>query len=378
MGASRFQRFILPALAFKAVVIGGGYATGRELAEFFLPAGPVGGLLGMAVAAVFWSVICTITFVFAHITNSLDYRSFFANLLGRAGIVFELAYYLFVLIALSVFGAAAGEIGHALLGLPLVLGTLLLAAGIATVAAFGNDAVEGLFKYVSILLYATYALFLILCVTHFSGGIGDAFRHKSPAGSDWAAGGMTYASYNIIGAAVIVPVCRHLASPRDAVLAGLLCGPFAMLPAILFFLCMLAFYPEIGAASLPSDFLLQRLDLPAFRIIFQVMIFAALLESGTGMVHAVNERIAGSWLKRRGVRMPAAARLGVALVLLLFATEIAGRFGLVMLVARGYRALAWIILAVYVLPLMTLGLWRLRGIGAVTARTGMKLHNYGA
>ena len=46
--SSRFQRFLLPGLAFKAVVIGGGYATGRELAEFFLPSGPWGGLAGDA------------------------------------------------------------------------------------------------------------------------------------------------------------------------------------------------------------------------------------------------------------------------------------------------------------------------------------------
>ena len=42
--SSWFQRYLLPGLAFKAVVIGGGYATGRELAEFFLPSGPRGGL----------------------------------------------------------------------------------------------------------------------------------------------------------------------------------------------------------------------------------------------------------------------------------------------------------------------------------------------
>ena len=49
--SSAFQRFILPGLAFKAVVIGGGYATGREIAEFFLPAGPWGGVAAMAVMA---------------------------------------------------------------------------------------------------------------------------------------------------------------------------------------------------------------------------------------------------------------------------------------------------------------------------------------
>jgi len=50
--SSRFQRFLLPGFAFKAVVIGGGYATGRELAEFFLPSGPWGGVAApMAPAA---------------------------------------------------------------------------------------------------------------------------------------------------------------------------------------------------------------------------------------------------------------------------------------------------------------------------------------
>jgi len=36
---------------------------------------------------------------------------------------------------------------------------------------------------------------------------------------------------------------------------------------------------------------------------------------------------------------------------------IADRFGLVALIANGYRALAWVLLAVYVLPLLTLGAW---------------------
>ena len=37
----------------------------------------------------------------------------------------------------------------------------------------------------------------------------------------------------------------------------------------------------------------------------------------------------------------------------------ADRFGLVALIAKGYRALAWMFLIVYVLPLMTWGVWRL-------------------
>ena len=89
---SAFQRFVLPGLAFKAVVIGGGYATGREIAEFFVPAGPWGGIAAMAVATVIWCVVCATTFVFARRLRERDYRSFFRALLGRAWPVFEIAY----------------------------------------------------------------------------------------------------------------------------------------------------------------------------------------------------------------------------------------------------------------------------------------------
>ena len=173
-------------------------------------------------------------------------------------------------------------------------------------------------------------------------------------------GGITYAAYNVIGAVIILPVARHLTSNRDAVIAGLLCGPLAMLPAILFFVCMAAFYPSIDQATLPSDVLLQALHFPLFRLVFQTMIFAALLECGTGMVHAVNERVARGWRARQGGQMPSAARLALTLCLLIVAIFVAGRFGLVTLIARGYRLLAWVFLGVYVLPMLTLGVWRVR------------------
>ena len=168
---------------------------------------------------------------------------------------------------------------------------------IAGVVAYGNTSVERLFTYVSFLLYGVYALFLVLSLTHFGGRIAAGFAQHVPL-QGWVSGGVTYASYNVVGAMVILPVLRHLTSGRDAVIAGLIAGPLAMLPALLFFCCMMAYYPQIGAETLPSDFLLQRLDLPLFRLLFQLMIFAALLESGTGAVHAINERIGNAWHRR--------------------------------------------------------------------------------
>ena len=357
--SSRFQRFLLPGFAFKAVVIGGGYATGRELAEFFLPSGPWGGVAAMLLATLIWSGICVATFLFARASGARDYLTFVRALLGPGWIVFEAAYVLFVVLILAVFGAAAGAIAAATLGLPTLVGTIALMLAIALVVAYGTPSVERLFTYVSFLLYGVYALFVVLALTRFGGRIAQGFAAEVPV-HGWFSGGLTYASYNIVGAIVILPVLRHLTSDRDAVLAGLIAGPLAMLPALLFFCCMIAYYPEIGSVTLPSDFLLQRLELPPFRYLFQLMIFAALLESGTGAVHAINERIGNAWRRRHAAPLGRGARLVIALAILIGCMFIAERFGLVALIANGYRALAALFLIVYVLPLLTVGIFRLR------------------
>jgi len=53
MNRQIFRRILMPGLILQSVMIGGGYATGREIVEFFLVLGPIGGLLAMGVATVF-------------------------------------------------------------------------------------------------------------------------------------------------------------------------------------------------------------------------------------------------------------------------------------------------------------------------------------
>ncbi len=355
--SSWFQRYLLPGFAFKAVVIGGGYATGRELAEFFLPSGPRGGLKAIVLAMLIWSAVCAVTFTLAHATSSWNYRAFFKNLLGPFWPVFEICYLLFIILILAVFGAAAGAIGTALMGWPPLVGTCCLIACISFVTAYGTASVERLFKWVSIFLYAVYAIFVVL--SFFAFGDRIIMSLSTPAPQDgWVLGGLTYAGYNVVGAVIILPVLRHLRSNKNALIAGALSGPLAMLPALLFFVCMIAYYPQIGSEALPSDFLLQRLNFPAFHYLFQLMIFLALLESGTGCVHAFNERIAEAYAARSGGSLSKSARLSITAALLLGSIFLAARFGLVTLIARGYRGLAYMFLAVFVLPVMTLGLWQ--------------------
>lgn len=365
---SWFQRYLLPGFALKAVIIGGGYATGRELAEFFVPAGPWGGLLAMGLAMLIWSLVAAISFALAHHWQALDYRSFFQKLLGPAWPLFEIAYLIFVVLILAVFGAAAGAIGAATFGWPPVAGTVLLAAAILLATAPGEAAVEALFRYASFLIYATYIIFILIAFFRLGGRIETGLATQPAVLPGWIGGGVTYAAYNIVGAVVVLPVLRHLGNRREALIAGAIAGPLAMLPALLFFTAMLAFYPAIGAAALPSEVLLNAIALPWLGLLFQVMIFAALWESGVGAVHAINERIAGALVTRGRAAPGLGGRVLSGGVILTGCMLVAVEVGLVDLIAQGYRFLAWLFLAVYLVPLLTIGVFRL-----LTTRPSPKL-----
>src|SRR3546814_2158221 len=103
----------------------------------------------MLLATVIWSVVAALTFALARRMQAYDYRAFFEGLLGPGWIAFEIAYLIFVVLILAVFGAAAGAIGAATFGWPELAGSVLLALAILGFTAFGTALVETLFKYAS-------------------------------------------------------------------------------------------------------------------------------------------------------------------------------------------------------------------------------------
>ena len=148
-------------------------------------------------------------------------------------------------------------------------------------------------------------------------------------------------------------------------IAGALTGPIAMIPGLLFFLPMIGMYPEIVDAAVPSTVLLERLGSRGFQIAFQLVLFGTLIETGAGLIHAFNERIAGFQADREG-EMPAWLRPAVAVGLLGVGTYVSS-YGLIDLIARGYGTMTIGFIVVYVVPVLTLGVWRIMQAPAGTA-----------
>ena len=109
--------------------------------------------------------------------------------------------------------------------------------------------------------------------------------------------------------------------------------------------------------AVPAATVLEALGSPAFRIVFQVVLLGTLVETGTGLIHALNERVAHA-VEERGRPFPAWGRSAVAVALLALGAGLSS-FGLVALIARGYGLMTWVFLLAFVIPVLTLGTWRI-------------------
>ena len=360
MKNSWFQRYLLPGLIFQSAIIAGAYGSGRELAEFFLGHGPVGGLLGMAVTTVIFSIVLVASFEFARHFRLYDYRSFCKALLGRGWPLYEILYWLLMILVISIVGAAAGDIVRDTFGLPSFVGTVGIMILIALLVFFGTSAVERFFAIWSFVLYSTYITLLGWHLIQH----GDQIQTNLTTfgiNDGWLQSGIAYSGYNLAIIPALLFCVRHFGSRRDAVTAGIIGGPIGMLPAILFFIAMIGQYEALVAAGsdgvLPVTILLNTLRGAEFLIyLFPIVLFGTFIETGTALIHGVNERLDQAFAER-SVRLPRWMRPAVALAILFVAVVLADAIGLTSLVAQGYGTITWAFLLVFVLPLLTYGMW---------------------
>ena len=129
MNKNGIMKYLIPGFIFQSVVIGGGYGTGAEIAQYFGVNGMLGGLLAMVVTTVVWSLLCAVTFEFVRNFRTFDYNSMMGKLLGKAGFLYEVCYVILMLIVLGVINATAGSMLNSLTGATPLLGVIILSVG---------------------------------------------------------------------------------------------------------------------------------------------------------------------------------------------------------------------------------------------------------
>ena len=364
----RLYRYVVPGLVIQAVLVGGGYATGRELVEFFVSKGPLTGLAGIALTAVWFSAGTMVSFELARRCRAFDYQSFCAVFLGRFTLLFELGYYALLLLVLSVVSSAAGKLLAQMTPLPELWGSVCYMAVVGLVVFFGNQVVERVISAWSIVFYASYGILCARVVLKFGPQLSDAFAAVPLDWSEALRDSWSYLGYNVVIVPTLIFVARNLRSSTDSLVAGALAGPLILLPGVASLCALSAFYPGIVQDALPISTVLSRLDSPALSLTIECVILGAFVKTAVGLLHGLNERIARA-AAERGHRMPRLGRSAVSLGIMVVAVFVASTFGIIALIGKGYRFSSYFFLVIFFLPLMIRGSWLLlRGMPHTTSK----------
>jgi uncharacterized membrane protein YkvI len=367
-----FQQIVLPGVIFQSVLIGGAYATGREIVEYGGQYGS-GGLWSLVAIGLGFSATTAVCYEFARVTRCYDYRSLVRELIGPLWPLFDLLYVTMVIVVIAVVSAASGAIGEQVLGLPYAVGVTLIVVIVAAINAAGRNTIERFKSVGSVLLYLGYALFAGTVVVATRANIGQALSGAlDPADSPGIGAllgvGLLYAGYNLASLPGTLFVLDRQTARWQAVTAGILTGVLSTIPFLLTYLAVLGFYPDpaVLEAQVPWLVMLERAGGGWLVGLFAIVVMWTLVETSVGMIHAITDRISAN-LREVGRPELTGRQAGTITVGVLIAAALLSRMGIIALVAQGYSMLAYGFLLLFAAPLLTYGVWRIARAPSSTA-----------
>lgn len=378
-------RYLVPGFLFQSVVIGGGYGTGNEIAQYFGVHGITHGIIGMVITAIVWAVVAAATFEFCRTFKTYDYNSMSTKLLGPVGYLYEVCYIILMLIVLGVINATASSMFADLTGLTGWIGVCILSLGIIYLILRGTETIERVLSFWSYILYIVYAVFMVICFVKFGPMIKEAFGAgageytkdlvvdgesvvSTVGGLSLVSAivdGFKYSFYNLGIVPAILYTVRECETRKQAVGCGLLAGAIGVIPAFLLLLAMGGALPE-AVYNATNDgtavsAIFSKLDMRWLYIIFEIVLFGTLIETGSGFIKAVDDRIEIA-ATGAGQTTPKWVRPVIAVGLTALGVAVSS-FGLTGLIAKGYGTICWGFLIVYVIPMLTIGLVKISKAG---------------
>lgn len=370
-----FGKILLPGIVLQSVLIGGGYATGREIVEYGAKYGPQGWV---AIVVIFFgfTLASILTFEVARVFRAYEYKGFMRRLIGPVWPVFDLLFAAMVILTIAVMASAATNIMKETMGVPEPAGTAVVIAAVALLLYLGAAFIEAFKSVGTAMLYSAYVIFGVMVLSAGWDRLDGVF---SADGASYLAGadtgdvlfsGVLYVGYNLAAFPAVLFTLHRQVSRRETMIAGLVAGLLMTFPFALTWLSLMTFYPDPAVLEAPVPWLRMLADLGGgpLVVVFGLVMGWTLLETSVGLTHALLDRIDRD-LKQATLRPFAGsgglsplqnAFLGAAI--LVFAAILSG-FGIIALVARGYAVMGYLFIALFGLPLLFVGTFRILRAG---------------
>ncbi len=318
-----------------------------------------------------FSLMAVLAYEFARLYKVYDYRGFVKKLIGPLWPVFDFIFVVMVVVTIAVVSAASGRVVEEVLGWSYWAGVGLVIVVVGALEAGGRHLIERFKTVGSVVLYVGFFVFAVLVFTATWDNVERVFAQGDTSYVDAVAlgpivfTGILYVGYNLAVLPSTLFVLDYQTHRRHTFWAGIISGVLATVPFILTYLAVLGSYPnpEVLDAPVPWLVMLGEVGGAGLVSVYAVVILWTLVETSTGMIHAVLKRI-DAHLEDLGKRSLTSIQTGVVTIVTLVLAAVLSRVGLIALVAKGYGALAYGFLLLFALPLLTLGvvrIWQRRG-----------------
>lgn len=352
-----YYYFFLPAAIFQSVIIGGGYATGREIVEFVTRNNPKGGLISLAIITLTFSLVMSTSFAFAKRFDKFDYRGFLIALLGKFWIAYEVCFALLLIIIIAVVCSAASQTILITFGLSDIYTLLMTAILIVGFSFLGASFIEKSLSCWTIVILMSAVAFFFATGSHSN--ILESLANTSgfEATSSMKSGFM-FALYNSALIPVLIYSIKYIPSVKIAAFSGIFTGVMGAAPAFLLHLSLMGDYPEITDIKVPVFWKLEQLSLVISQYIYVIALFGTLILTAVGILRGVSERING-WLTEKN-RQPLSKKYECLLTgAIIFTSLVLSQVGIITLVSKGYALLGWAFFFIFTVPLLSTGIYKI-------------------
>lgn len=303
------------ALMFVSAIMGAGFASGREIWQFFGVFGKQ-GRIGILLIAVLFVVLGMMTAYLARILGTNDMGRIIAPG-GNPKIENLVSWFMAIMLftVLINMTAAGGALLHQNFGISRLVGGVLIGVLVIVTVLGEFERISKVFRYIMPVLFAAVILISVLAVNANLGASAQREPVKpSPIAGNWVLAACLYISYNILAMIPIVATSSvNAKSEKSAMLGSGLGGIFL---GVLAFTIVLALQKDMQFA--------QAMDMPMLAyagriskgagIIYSVLLFAAIYASATSNFYGFTTKLRTDEKKSRKVILSACLAFLLGLV----------------------------------------------------------------
>lgn len=367
----RFGSIVLPAIILQSLLIGGGYASGREVVAYGAKFGSA-GLLAILAIFVGFTVMSIVVFDLAREFGTYDYKSYMQSIIWKGWPLFDLLFVVMATVVIAVMASAAGSIMRDTLGIPYLVGIIAIIAVVGVLTYFGASLIERFKTAGTGFLYLAYIVFGIVVLSVVWGDVTNVLAAGDTSYVDDAStgavlqSGILYVGYNLAIFPAVFFALHRQETRKETVVSGVLAGLMMTLPFLLTYLCLMGFYPSesVMGAEVPWLPMLNSVGGPLLIAFYGIVIGWTLVETAVGAIHAIIHRVdtdleeidVGRFSEVDGLTRLQSGAIGVGILVV---ATLLSQFGIIALVAQGYTIMAYFFIALFAIPTLTVGIVRL-------------------